>query len=289
MMNTSTAPIWQPSAKRIAGTRLTAFMAAADKRWNRRLAGADYSNLHAWSVEHPEEFWASVWEFGEVRGEMGATVAIDREKMPGAQWFPEARLNFAENLLRRRDDADALVFRGEDKVKGRASHAELYRAVAQTAAALRGMGVTRGDRVAAYLPNVPATVVAMLATASIGAIFSSASPDFGVQGVVDRFGQIEPKVLFACDGYWYNGKVIDCLGKVAEISARMPSLQRVVVVPYAANPAGSGDIAAVKHGMSLPEFLAPFVGEREIRFERLPFDHPLYIMYSSGTTGVPKC
>jgi acetoacetyl-CoA synthetase len=285
-MSTSITPIWQPSAQRIAGTRLTAFMAAAEKRWKRRLASADYSTLHTWSIEHPEEFWASVWEFGEVRGEMGSTVVIDREKMPGAQWFPEAKLNFAENLLRRRDTSDALVFWGEDKVKGRASYAELYRAVAQTAAALRAMGVSKGDRVAAYLPNVPAALVAMLATASIGAIFSSASPDFGVQGVLDRFGQIEPKVLFACDGYWYNGKTIDCLGKVAEIAARMPSLQRVVVVPYAG---GAGDIAAVTHGVSLADFLAPFVGEREIRFERLPFAHPLYIMYSSGTTGVPKC
>jgi acetoacetyl-CoA synthetase len=289
-MNATTGPIWQPSAQRIAGTRLTAFAKAAGKRWNRRLASADYQTLHAWSIDHPEEFWTSVWEFGEVLGEMGSAVVIDREKMPGARWFPEARLSFAENLLRRRDDGDALVFWGEDKVKGRASHAELYRAVAQTAAALRAMGVVKGDRVAAYLPNLPAAVVAMLATASIGAIFSSASPDFGVQGVVDRFGQIEPKLLFACDGYLYNGKTIDCLGKVAEIAARMPSLERVVVVSYAGNAAGGGgDIAAVKHGVSLTDFLAPFVDEREIRFERLPFNHPLYIMYSSGTTGVPKC
>jgi len=285
-MNTTTAPIWRPSPQRIAGTRLTKFAKAAEKRWNRRLASAEFSVQHAWSIEHPEEFWVSVWEFGGVFGEMGDTVVIGREKMPGAKWFPQARLNFAENLLCRRDDEDALVFWGEDKVKGRASHAELYRAVAQTAAALRTMGVVKGDRVAAYLPNLPAAVVAMLATASIGAIFSSASPDFGVQGVVDRFGQIEPKLLFACDGYLYNGKVIDCLGKVAEIAARMPSLERVVVVPYVGL---DGDIAAVKHGVSLADFVAPFAGEREIRFERLPFDHPLYIMYSSGTTGVPKC
>jgi acetoacetyl-CoA synthetase len=288
-MSQSTPPIWQPSAKRIAGTRLSAFMKAAGKRWNRRLAGADYATLHAWSIDHPEEFWTSVWEFGEVHGEMGNTVVVDREKMPGARWFPEARLNFAENLLCRSADGDALVFWGEDKVKRHVSRAELYRAVAQTAAALRAMGVVKGDRVAAYLPNLPAAVVAMLATASIGAIFSSASPDFGVQGVLDRFGQIEPKLLFACDGYWYNGKVNDCLGKVAEIAARLPSLERVVIVPYAGTATEGAGTAGIRQGVSLAEFLAPHVAERKIRFERLPFDHPLYIMYSSGTTGVPKC
>ena len=288
-MSTSIAPIWQPSARRIAATRLTAFMKAADKRWNRRLAGADYPTVHAWSITHPEEFWTSVWEFGEVHGDTGSTVVVDREKMPGARWFPEARLNFAENLLCRSAEGDALVFWGEDKVKGRASHAELYRAVAQTSAALRAMGVVKGDRVAAYLPNLPAAVVAMLAVASIGAIFSSASPDFGVQGVLDRFGQIEPKVLFACDGYWYNGKTNDCLGKVAEIAARLPSLERVVIVPYVGNSLASEAADGIRHGVTLADFLAPHVAERKIRFERLPFDHPLYIMYSSGTTGVPKC
>ena len=286
-MSTSNAPIWQPSEKRIAGTRLSAFMTTAGKCWNRRLAGADYSILHAWSIDHPEEFWTSVWEFGGVVGDRGPRVVVDREKMPGARWFPDARLNFAENLLLRPIAGDALVFWGEDKVKARVSHAELYRAVAQMAAALRAMGVGKGDRVAAYLPNLPATVVVMLAAASIGAIFSSASPDFGVQGVVDRFGQIEPKVLFACDGYWYNGKVIDCLDKLGEIAERMPSLQHVVVVPYAGDVARGA--AGIRNGVTLADFLALFVAERKIRFERLPFDHPLYIMYSSGTTGVPKC
>ncbi len=280
-------PLWKPSNQRIAAANLTAFMRSATRRWNAEFA--NFEALHRWSVTQPEQFWTTLWDVAGVIGHRGGRVLADANKMPGAKWFSDARLNFAENLLRgyatEHDTADALVFWGEDKVKGRASHAELYQAVAQTAWALRDMGVAKGDRVAAYLPNVPAAVVAMLATASIGAIFSSASPDFGVQGVLDRFGQIAPKVLFACDGYFYNGKAIDCLGKVAEIAARMPSLERVVIVPYA----GGGDMAALKQGVSLADFLAPFAREKEIRFERLPFDHPLYIMYSSGTTGVPKC
>ena len=223
-------PLWVPDTDRVAGANITAFARQAEARWGRLLP--DYATLHAWSVNEPTEFWTSIWEYGEVRGERGAVVLENADKMPGARWFPEARLNFAENLLRSRDDSDALVFWGEDRVKNRLSHGDLYRQVAHFAAALQEAGVVAGDRVAAWMPNLPETIVAMLAAASIGAIFSSASPDFGVQGVLDRFGQIEPKVLVAVDGYYYNGKVVDCLDRLAAITEGLPSLKRVVVVPY---------------------------------------------------------
>ncbi len=281
------APAWQPSPERIESSRMTAFMKEASRRWDRTFAShTDYAGLHRWSIDHPEEFWSLLWDFGNVRGDKGNTVVTDREKMLGATWFPQARLNFAENLLRNRDESDALVFWGEDKVKQRLTHAELYSQVAQLAAALREMGVVAGDRIAAYLPNLPQTIVVMLAASSIGAIFTSASPDFGVQGVLDRFGQAEPKVLFACDGYYYNGKIIDSMEKVAEIAAQLPSLQTVVVVNYVH---ATLDVSAIPRAVMLDELVAPYASVDEIEFNRLPFNHPLYIMYSSGTTGVPKC
>ncbi|MCB1908775.1 MAG: acetoacetate--CoA ligase, partial [Rhodocyclaceae bacterium] len=277
-------PLWQPSRSRVDDAVLTRFMHRVAARHG--VGVADYDALHAWSVGDIASFWSEFWDFAGVIGDKGGTVLVDGDRMPGARWFPEASLNFAENLLRSRDETDALVFWGEDEVKNRLSHAELYRQVAHFAAALRDLGVGRGDRVAAYMPNMPETVVAMLATASIGAIFTSASPDFGVQGVLDRFGQTEPRVLVAADGYHYNGKVVDGLGKLAEIARRLPSLQRVVVVPYVHQ---RPDIAAIPHARLLSDFVALFAHETGIAFEQLPFDHPLYIMYSSGTTGVPKC
>ena len=277
-------PLWQPSASQIAAAGMTAFREQANARWD--LAMEDYDQLHAWSVSAPTQFWRSIWAFGEVIGDAGEVVLRDGDKMPGAQWFPDARLNFAENLLRRRDADDAIVFWGEDQVKQRLSHAELYREVARLAAALRELGVVQGDRVAAYMPNMPQTVIAMLATASLGAIFTSASPDFGTQGVLDRFGQTEPKVLVTVDGYFYAGKRVDIRDKVATVVDGLPSLKRVVVVPYLnAHP----EVSGIAHARLWPDLLAPFQHETEIRFERLPFDHPLYVMYSSGTTGVPKC
>jgi acetoacetyl-CoA synthetase len=283
-MSARQRPLWEPSQERIEHANLTRFARMAVHDWG--LKRNTYPAFYEWTVEHPDRFWQSLWKFGAVRAaEQGSRVLVDGDKMPGARFFPNACLNFAENLLRLRDDSEAIVFWGEDKVARRMTHRELYDAVSQVAQALRAAGVGPGDRVGAYIPNMPEAIVGMLATASLGAIWSSCSPDFGVQGVLDRFGQIEPAVLITVDGYWYNGKAIDSLNKVAEIAARLPSLKRVVVVPYLAD---APDVSAVPSAVTLPDFVADFASER-IAFAQMPFNHPLYILYSSGTTGVPKC
>jgi acetoacetyl-CoA synthetase len=270
-----TEPMWQPSQTRIAQT----------VRHNCGADVGDYDSLWRWSIDDPEAFWTTLWSFCGVVGERGERILIDGDRMPGAKWFPDARLNFAENLLRRRDDAPALIFKGEDRVEAQVTYAQLYENVSRFAQALRAAGVTRGDRVGGYLPNMPAAVIAMLAATSLGAIWSSCSPDFGVQGVVDRFGQIEPKLLVAADGYYYAGKTIDVVPRIAEILAKLPTIEKTVIVPYTH---GRPDLTGIRGGVVLDDFLAPFAAT-DIEFERLPFDHPLYIMYSSGTTGVPKC
>ncbi|MGZ5232312.1 MAG: acetoacetate--CoA ligase, partial [Burkholderiales bacterium] len=277
-------PMWAPSAERIGGANITEFIRLVGER--HRVPVRDYAGIYDWSVSEPELFWQAVWSYcGVIAETAGNTVVVDKERMPGARWFPEARLNFAENLLRRRDDAPALVFWGEDRVKTRMTYAELYAEVSRLAQALRAAGVVAGDRVAGYLPNMPAAVSAMLATTSLGAIWSSCSPDFGVQGILDRFGQIAPKVLFAADGYFYANKTIDVLPRIREVLTKLPSVERTVIVPYvSAQP----DLADIRGGTVMQDFIAPFA-EREIAFARLPFNHPLYIMFSSGTTGVPKC
>ncbi len=277
-------PLWQPSAERIAASNLTAFMHHVRERYG--VVTNDYAQLYAWSIGDPGRFWHAVWSFcGVIAATQGDVVLADGDKMPGARWFPEARLNFAENLLRRRDHGAAIVFWGENRIKSRVTYSELHAEVSRLAQALRAAGVVSGDRVAGYLPNLPGAVIAMLAAASIGAIWSSCSPDFGVQGVLDRFAQIEPRILFSADGYFYHGKVIDVVERLAEIARNLPSVEKVVVIPYTRSDPG---IAGIPNSVTVHEFMAPY-RPRAIRFERLPFNHPLYILYSSGTTGVPKC
>ncbi len=270
-------PLWAPSPEQVAATNMAAFMKQA--------GFADYDALWQWSADKPEEFWPLIWDFCGAVGERGETVLRDGDRMPGAEWFPDARLNYAENLLKQADASDAMVFWGESKVKRRLSRATLYAEVSRFQQALKAAGVVKGDRVAGYLPNMPETIVAMLATASLGAIWSSASPDFGVQGVLDRFGQIAPKVFVCVDGYWYNGKAVDCQEKNAEVAALLPSVVQTVVVGYLSE---TPDVAAIRNGVRYADFVGEY-GAAEVSFERLPFSHPLFIMFSSGTTGVPKC
>ena len=265
-------PMWAPSPERAAQTLMGQFMARAGKK--------TYEELHAWSVADAPAFWRLLWQFGEVRGEQGARTLVDGERMPGAKWFPDARLNFAENLLRRRDGADAMVFWGEDRIKRRLSFQQLHQLVSRISQALADAGVGPGDRVAGYLPNLPESAAAMLAAASLGAIWSSCSPDFGVQGVLDRFGQIQPKVLFCADGYLYGGKEFDSQEKAAQVLEQLPSVEECVVIDYLGAPA--------RAGTALLDFIEPFA-PGEIAFRPMGFNDPLYILYSSGTTGVPKC
>jgi acetoacetyl-CoA synthetase len=282
-------PLWQPSPARIEAARLSRFRREAETRSGRRLP--DYAALHAWSVgESPAEradFWKLVWDFcGVIASERGDTIVEDADRMPGARWFPQARLNFAENLLRRRDEEVAIVFRNEEGTRETLSWAALYRDVARAAAAMKSAGLVPGDRVAAILPNRPEALVGMLACASIGAIWSSCSPDFGSAGIVDRFGQIEPRFLIAVDGYPYGGKRFETLGRLPEILEALPSVERCVVVPYLTKEPAVGSI----RGATIwPRFLSEHASAETVDFTQLPFDHPLYILYSSGTTGRPKC
>jgi acetoacetyl-CoA synthetase len=276
-------PLWTPSQDRIDAANMTAFMRFVEDRVGLRMP--NYAALHAWSVRDMETFWRSAWDFFKVQGHAGDRVLVDGGAMPGARWFPDARLNYAENLLAGTTDGDALVFWGEDKVKRRLSGRELYDHVSRFAQGLRAAGVVKGDRVAGYLPNMPETVIAMVATASLGAIWSSASPDFGVQGAVDRFGQITPKVLVCADGYFYAGKQIDSLPRVAEIAAAVPSVERVVVCEYTGR---SSALAGIRDAVTYDVFISAHP-PAPIACEQVAFDHPLFILYSSGTTGLPKC
>ena len=278
--------IWRPSAARVADSNLTRFTACLNARKGLELDR--YEQVHAWSVAHPEEFWTELARFADIRADWGTGPVLEhRERMPGARFFPNARLNFAENLLRHDDAHAAIIFVNERGTRRQLSHRELRQEVARVTAGLRTAGIGQGDRVASFLPNLPETTIAMLATASLGATWSSCSPDFGAPGVLDRFGQIAPKVLFTADGYFYAGKTLDSLAQMAEVAAKLPSVELIVVIPYVDSAPklerlGAAASRAIHWGS---------VGDHgaRLQFASVPFNHPLYILYSSGTTGVPKC
>ncbi|MBU0574932.1 MAG: acetoacetate--CoA ligase [Proteobacteria bacterium] len=276
--------LWKPSEERARNSNMYRFMLFVNERREQNFT--NYDGLYEWSVNNIPAFWADVWDFVGIRSSRGYDHVIDDErKMPGAKWFSGARLNFAENLLRFHDDSVAIIFRGEDQPVRKMTYAELYDEVARLAKSLRDFGVGPGDRVAGFMPNMPETVAAMLAATSLGAVWSSCSPDFGIKGVLDRFGQIKPKVLFVADGYFFKGKNLDSISRVAEIIKDLPSIEKVVVVPYTER---EPDISSLRDAVHYHAFKASESGLR-IHFEQLSFDHPLYIMFTSGTTGLPKC
>ena len=277
------APLWQPSQSRVENSQLHKFTQEVNQRFG--LSLNDYSDLYQWSVENDQDFWSLMWDYGGIIADQkGDTVLVDGDKMPGARWFPDSKLNFAENLMKYRDDRTALVFRGEKGQRTTITYAELYTKVVQLAAGLKKAGVGKGDRVAGFVPNCAETVIAMLATTSLGAVWSSCSPDFGINGVLDRFGQIKPKVLFTTDGYYYSKKTLNSLERVEGILQHLPEIEHVVVIPFVEE---TPEISNINNGILLGDFIDS--DATEVEFERVSFDHPLYIMYSSGTTGVPKC
>jgi acetoacetyl-CoA synthetase len=271
--------VWEPPLALRTESQMAAFMQQAGERHGRHFAG--YEALWQWSVEQRADFWEAVWRFaGVVASREWDEVLHNGDAMPGARWFPGARLNFAENLLRYRDERTAIVFRGEDGREERLSYAELYRRSAALAAALHGLGIGAGDRVAAVLPNIPQAVIGMLATAWLGAAWSSCSPDFGARGILDRFGQIEPKLLLGADGYRFKGRVIDIRDRLAEVRAGLPGCRHLVLIPWE----GTGGLPDTLQWDGLVE-----EGRAAPPFAQQPFDHALYILFSSGTTGRPKC
>lgn len=275
--------IWQPSAERMSQSQMMEFISHVNK--HQHLAIADYPGLYQWSIDYPELFWAAVWNFCEVISSKLASKVVEQpEKMPGAKWFIGAKLNFAENLLRARNDHPAIVFRNEQSQRRSLTYNELYNQVAQLASALRQSGVKANDRVAGFMPNMPETVIAMLATTSIGAIWSSCSPDFGAEGVYDRFSQIQPKIILSTDGYFYNGKVFSSLEKIAQLEQSIPGIEKIIILPYINSQL---DLSHFKKATYYADFLDK--NSSAIQFEQLEFDHPLVILFSSGTTGVPKC
>ena len=277
-------PLWEPSEERKNRANITRFIGVVNEKYGLEIDS--YTQLWNWSIESIPDFWATMWEFGEIKASRGYDEVVDDlSKFPGAKWFGGARLNFAENLLRYRDDQLAFIFKGETQKSATMTYAELYDTVARLAKSLREMGVAPGDRVVGYMPNLMETAIAMLAATSMGATWASCATDIGPRATLDRLGQVEPKVLFAADGYFYKGKLYNTLGNAEEVAKGIPSLEKVIVVSYATeNP----DIGSIPKAIHFEDCLAR-EGYLPAQFEQLPFGHPLYIMFSSGTTGKPKC
>ena len=280
---TKTSPLWTPSLSQIKDCRMSEFARFVEA--SEGMTFDDYDSLHKWSCEKGGKFWDKLWDFAGVLGDKGERIVVDEDKMPGAQYFPDARINYAENLLKYHGSEDALVFRSEDKVENRLVRDELHAMVSRFQQAFKADGLQKGDRVAAMMPNMPETIAAMLAVTSMGAIWSSCSPDFGSKGVLDRFGQINPKIFITCDGYWYGGKRIEIADKLREIVPELGCI-KTVVVPLL----GEADSVAsqLPDASAMDAYLSPYT-PKAVEFDRLEFSHPLYIMFSSGTTGVPKC
>jgi len=277
-------PLWTPSEDQVKNANMTRFIEFVNRKYGKGFK--TYDDLYQWSVDSISDFWAAVWEFCEVKASRKYDQVVkDLKKFPGAEWFPGARLNFAENLLRYRDDGLAFIFKGETQQSAKMTYKELYTTVARLAKSLREIGIRPGDRVAGYMPNMMETAIGMLAAASVGAVWSSCATDIGAQAALDRLGQIEPKVLFSVDGYFYKAKAFSTLGNAAEVAKAIPSLKKVVIVSYTGT---KPDIGNIPNAVHYEDFLAP-EKEPDLQFEQLPFDHPIFIMFSSGTTGKPKC
>ena len=276
-------PLWLPSEENIKKTNISRFINLVNKR--RSLKIRYYYELYGWSVENIKDFWEAMWEFADIRASRYDTIEDNLSRFPGARWFAGARLNFAENLLKFRDDHIALIFRGESGKSATVTYTELYNSVASLINPLRKSGVVHGDRIAAYMPNLMETAIAMLASASIGAIWSSCGAELGHASVLDRFGQIEPKILFTVDGYFYKGKTFNVLANVEKIVRGIPSLKKIIIFNYIEE---KPDISNIPNSILYNDFLSQEI-QPEIRFEHFPFEHPVYIMFSSGTTGKPKC
>ncbi len=283
MTSSKSRPIWKPDSKRINAASIKKFGDFVDRQYQQKFDS--YDDLHKWSITNTTHFWSALWDYCGVQGKKSEPLVEDGDKMPGARFFPNAELNFSQNLLRQTGSQDAIVFRGENKVKIRLSWDKLHAQVSKLQQAFVAAGINKGDRIAAMLPNRPEAIIGLLAASSLGAVWSSCSPDFGKQGVLDRFCQIEPKIFMACDGYWYNGKKIDVSEKVKSICTTL-NVEKIIVIDYLE---GADDLANQLDNANTFDDLIDQFEACPVKFLQLPFDHPLYILFSSGTTGIPKC